>query len=192
MGTGGALPGRDPLDAVLLRQSSRARVTRVSLPGGLAVVRKEPLGLDAQPRLRHEVAILERLRGVDGVAQLSDARRYPESIVLVDAGDTTLAGPAEPLAIDELVRLAGKLAQAVAGMHRRGVLHRDITPANIVVSGGGDPCLVDFALATPFAEIHPEFTHHSEIVGSLAYLAPEQTGRTGRSVDQRADLYALG
>ena len=42
------------------------------------------------------------------------------------------------------------------------------------------------------AEIRPEFTHHAEIVGTLAYLAPEQTGRTGRPVDQRADLYALG
>jgi serine/threonine protein kinase len=51
---------------------------------------------------------------------------------------------------------------------------------------------VDFALAASIAEIRREFTHHSEIPGTLAYLAPEQTGRTGRSVDQRADLYALG
>ena len=51
---------------------------------------------------------------------------------------------------------------------------------------------MDFALATSLAEIRPEFTHHTQIVGTLAYLAPEQTGRTGRSVDQRADLYALG
>ena len=71
-------------------------------------------------------------------------------------------------------------------------MHRDITPANIVLSADGAPCLVDFALATSLAEIRPEFTHHTEIVGTLAYLAPEQTGRTGRSVDQRADLYALG
>ena len=77
-------------------------------------------------------------------------------------------------------------------MHRRGVMHRDITPANVVVSDDGAPCLVDFALATSVAEIRPEFTHHAEIVGTLAYLAPEATGRTGRAVDQRADLYALG
>src|SRR5918999_5901465 len=77
-------------------------------------------------------------------------------------------------------------------MHRRGVMHRDIAPANIVISPEGAPCLVDFALATLVAEIRPEFTHHTEIVGTLAYLAPEQTGRTARSVDQRADLYALG
>jgi hypothetical protein len=43
-----------------------------------------------------------------------------------------------------------------------------------------------------FTEIRPEFTHHAEITGTLAYLAPEATGRTGRAVDQRADLYALG
>ena len=77
-------------------------------------------------------------------------------------------------------------------MHRRGVIHRDITPANIVVSVDGAPCLVDFALASSFAEIRPEFTHHAQITGTLAYLAPEATGRTGRPVDQRADLYALG
>ena len=51
---------------------------------------------------------------------------------------------------------------------------------------------MDFALASSFAEIRPEFTHHAEITGTLAYLAPEATGRTGRPVDQRADLYALG
>ena len=51
---------------------------------------------------------------------------------------------------------------------------------------------MDFALAASLAQIRPEFTHHTEIVGTLAYLAPEQTGRTGRAVDQRSDLYALG
>jgi serine/threonine protein kinase len=71
-------------------------------------------------------------------------------------------------------------------------MHRDITPTNIVVSGDGAPCLVDFALASSLAETRPEFTHHAEIAGTLAYLAPETTGRTYRPVDQRADLYALG
>jgi hypothetical protein len=88
--------------------------------------------------------------------------------------------------------LAVVLARAVAGIHRRGVIHRDITPANIVISRDGAPSLVGFGSATAMAEIRPEFTHHAHIVGTLEYLAPEQTGRTGRSVDQRADLYALG
>ncbi|MER7001860.1 AAA family ATPase [Dactylosporangium sp. NPDC000555] len=155
-------------------------------------MRKEPLGPNASRRLRHELTILERLRGVDGVARLVEAPRYAGSIVLADAGDTTLAGLAKPLAFGDLIGLAVELARAVAGMHRRGVLHRDIAPANVVISRDGVPCLVDFALATSLAEIRPEFTHHTEIVGTLAYLAPEQTGRTGRPVDQRADLYSLG
>ncbi|MGH3844426.1 MAG: ATP-binding protein, partial [Pseudonocardiaceae bacterium] len=156
------------------------------------IVRKELLGPDAEHRLRHEVAVLERLRGIDGVAQLVDAPRYPGSIVMADAGDANLAGSAKPLAVNGLIGFAVELARVVAGMHRRGVMHRDIGPANIVISGSGAPCLVDFALATSFAEIRPAFTHHNRITGTLAYLAPEQTGRTGRSVDHRADLYALG
>src|SRR6185437_11026834 len=114
------------------------------------------------------------------------------SVVLADAGRVNLAGTAKPLAVGELTGLAVGLARAVAGMHRQGIMHRDINPANIVLSRDGAPCLVDFALATSFAEIRLEFTHHSEVVGTLAYLAPESTGRTGRPVDQRADLYALG
>ena len=112
--------------------------------------------------------------------------------MLEDAGGASLAGMTKPLPVDELVGLGLGLARAVAGMHRRGVIHRDITPANVVAADDGIPCLVDFALASSFAEIRPEFTHHAEITGTLAYLAPEATGRTGRPVDQRADLYALG
>ncbi|WP_433462033.1 AAA family ATPase [Spirillospora sp. CA-128828] len=166
-------------------------MTRLFFPGR-TVIRKEPLGPDAQRRLHHELAMLDRLRDVGGVAQLVKAPQYPGSIVVEDVGGTNLAGLAKPLAVDDLIGLAVELARAVAGMHRRGVMHRDITPANIVISRDGAPYLVDFALATSFTGIRPEFTHHTEIVGTLAYLAPEQTGRTGRSVDQRADLYALG
>ena len=188
----GVPPGRDrTVGAEVLHESVRTRVSRLFL-AGRTVIRKEPLGPDAQRRLRHELAVLERLRGVAGVAQVLDEPRYPGSIIVEDVGGPSLAMLAKPLAKDELITLAVRLAEAVAGMHRQGVMHRDISPANIVLSPDGCLCLVGFGLATSFAEIRPEFTHHTQIVGTLAYLAPEQTGRTGRSVDQRADLYALG
>jgi diguanylate cyclase (GGDEF)-like protein len=175
-----------------VHQSERTRVIRLFLPDG-TFVRKEPLGPGAERRLRHEVAVLERLSGVEGVVQMAGVRAYPGSIMLADAGPTCLADLPLPLAPAELTSLALGLAQTVGGMHGRGVLHRDISPANIVLSSsGGTACLVDFALASTFAELRPEFLHHSEIAGTLPYLAPEQTGRTGRPVDQRADLYALG
>src|SRR5271170_6590387 len=186
------LPGPDgPVSAEIVHQSGRTRITRLVVPGG-TVIRKEPLGPDAERRVRHEAAMLERLRGVAGVAQLAGTPRYPGSVVLADAGEASLAGAAKPLAAEDLTGLGLGLARAVGEMHRRGVMHRDITPANVVLHGDGAPCLVDFALASSFAEIRPEFAHHSEITGTLAYLAPEATGRTGRPVDQRADLYALG
>ena len=192
MGADGVLRGTDnPVAAEIVHESERTRVTRVFLPSG-AVVRKEPLGADAERRVRRERAMLDRLRGVAGVVQLEEGPQYPGSVVLADAGRVSLAGVARPLAADELTGLAVRLGQAVAGMHRRGVMHRDISPANIVISGHGDPCLLDFALASSAAEIRPVFTHHSEIAGTFAYLAPEATGRTGRPMDQRADLYALG
>jgi serine/threonine protein kinase len=180
-----------PARVEVVHESERTRVTRVSFSTG-TVIRKELLGADAQRRLRREAAVLDRLSGVGGVAQRVHAPRYPGSIVLEDAGDRTLGSLAAPLPACETIGLAAQLAAAVAGMHRRGVIHRDIAPANVVVSPAGDPCLVGFALASSFAEVHPEFTHHSAILGTLAYVAPEQTGRTARPVDRRADLYALG
>ena len=136
--------------------------------------------------------MLERLRGCGGVAQLVEAPRYPGSVVVEDVGGTSLAGLAKPLAVDDLIGFAVGLARAVAGMHRRGVMHRDITPANIVISRDGVPCLVDFALASSFAEIRPEFTHHTRDRGDVGVSGAGADGAYGRSVDQRADLYALG
>jgi signal transduction histidine kinase len=180
-----------PVRFAVVHDSARTRVTRLSRVDRTLIL-KEPLGPDAESRLHHETAILERLRGVGGVAQLVDESPPKGSIVLADAGDSTLAELPKPLPSRDLARFALRLARAVAELHRTEVIHRDLTPANIVVAADGTPTLVDFALATPVAEIRPEFTHHNEIPGTLAYLAPEQTGRTGRAVDQRADLYALG
>ena len=192
VGEGAFLPDRGPpVRAEVVRESERTRVARLTL-SGRTVIRKEPLGRDAQSRLQHEMAILQRLRGVAGVAQLLDEPRHAEAIVLADAGLTSLAALSKPLPAEDLIALALKLARAVAGMHACGVIHRDIGPANIVIADNATPCLVDFGLATSAAQIRPEFTHPAEILGTLAYLAPEQTGRTGRSVDQRADLYGLG
>src|SRR6202451_4528473 len=192
MEAGGVRPGPEPfVRADVVHSGERTRVTRLFLPGR-TVIRKEPLGPDAERRVRHEVGMLERLLGVAGVAQLAAAPRYPGSVVVAGAGGASLAGMTRPQPAGELARLGLGLARAVTGMHRRGVIHRDITPANIVVGDDGIPFLVDCALASSFAEIRPEFTHHAEITGTLPYLAPEATGRTGRPVDQRADLYALG
>ncbi|HZN77486.1 MAG TPA: diguanylate cyclase [Micromonosporaceae bacterium] len=167
-------------------------MTRLFMPSG-SMIRKEPRGLGAEQRLRHEVEIRERLSGIRGVLQMVEPQSSAGSILLEDLHGVSLADVPMPLDIDELTRLALGLARVVAAMHARGVVHRDINPANILLSDADrEPYLIDFTLATTFTEIRPDWTHHNRIVGTLAFIAPEQTGRTGRPVDQRADLYALG
>ena len=84
------------------------------------MIRKEPLGPDAERRVRHEMAMLERLRGVAGVAQLADAPRYPGSILLADAGGSAWLRLAKPLAAEELIGLAAGLAAGGGGDARAG------------------------------------------------------------------------
>src|SRR4051794_12954920 len=184
----------DPASGVLVHEGERSRITRVFVDGR-TVIRKEPIGPGARRRLIHEREILGRLRGLPGIAQLLDSPLHPGSLVLADGGGPDLARRPRPWAVDALLPFSATLARAVAAMHRRDVLHGDITPANVVVDPDGAPVLVDFALARTFAQLGSDtgtVARGSAIVGALPYLAPEQTGRTGRPVDQRADLYSLG
>src|ERR1700743_330025 len=115
----GVRPGPDPFPrAEVVHSSERTRVTRLFLPGR-TVIRKEPLGPDAERRVRHEVAMLERLLGVAGVAQRPEAPRSRGSVVLEDAAGASLAGVTRPLPAGELAGLGLMLARAVAGMHER-------------------------------------------------------------------------
>ncbi len=152
------------------------------------VVHKQPLGLKALDRLHHEAAILRRLQGVPGVAQLVDEGH---TLVLEEVPGTPLfTNGTRRWDLDSILAIAPRMARIVVDLHRRGVVHKDINPSNFVL--GQEPVLIDFDLATTFAQERPAFVHHSEIAGTLAYMAPEQTGRTGRGVDYRVDLYGLG
>ena len=101
MRAGGVQPDRDPPVRVeLVHESGRTRVTRLFLDGR-TIIRKEPLGPDADRRLRDERAMLERLRGVAGVAQLVETPHFPNSIMIADGGGTSLAGQGKPLGVDD-------------------------------------------------------------------------------------------
>ncbi|GAA0236704.1 diguanylate cyclase [Cryptosporangium japonicum] len=168
--------------------SARTRVSRVAGPDGRGTaVCKEMLGPGAAARAHHERTILERLAGVAGVVPLISGSGH--ALLLADLGDVTLATGRVPL--PDLPALARQLAHTLSEVHARGVTHRDLAPSNVLLTPAG-PVLVDFDLATTAAEERPGFLHARQIVGDPAYLAPELTGRTARSVDQRADLYSLG
>ena len=97
-----------------MHSSERTRITRLFLPER-TVMRKEPLGPDADRRVRHEAAMLERLLGIAGVTQLAQAPRYPGSVVLEDTVQASLRPDRERLGADNLVGLGLGLARAMVG-----------------------------------------------------------------------------
>jgi diguanylate cyclase (GGDEF)-like protein len=181
----------DPRPVRVLHESRRTRVTRVAFGEG-TLIRKEPLGPGADERLRHEFAMLERLAGVDGVVQLAPEQRYRGALLLEDSRAGPLAAVRTPMDVAALTAFAMDLARVLGAVHDRGIMHGDVNPGNILLTERKHrPVLIDFALATTLAQPRSQ-SAHGEIVGTLPYLAPEQTGRTGWPVDLRADLYALG
>jgi histidine kinase len=91
----------------------------------------------------------------------------------------------------EFLSVAVQLAHTLGELHAAGVLHRDIKPSNILVNAQLQTCIIDFGLAT---RLHLKVAEQdtSRLVGTMAYISPEQTGRMNRSVDHRSDLYSLG
>lgn len=99
----------------------------------------------------------------------------------------------EPLGIADFLRLAVGIASALGGLHSRGLVHKDIKPANVIIDfKTGRSWLTGFGLTSRLPRQRQSPVPPEIITGTLAYMAPEQTGRMNRSVDSRSDLYSLG
>src|SRR5262249_6644116 len=115
-------------------------------------------------------------------------------LVLEDPGGEPLAGQlASPMELGRFLAFAIGIAAALGKVHQHGLIHKDIKPANIVVGcTDGRVRLTGFGIASRLARERQAPQPPETITGTLAYMAPEQTGRTNRSIDARSDLYALG
>ena len=98
-----------------------------------------------------------------------------------------------PMEVGRFLRLAIGIATALGKVHQRGLIHKDIKPANVLVNGAdGQVRLTGFGIASRLSRERQSPDPPEVIAGTLAYMAPEQTGRMNRSIDSRSDLYALG
>src|SRR5580692_7701559 len=146
-------------------------------------------------RLAREYGLKDELDGAWAVRPLELVReRGRIMLVLEDTRSEPLhrlLGP--PMEVRSFLRLAITAAAALTQVHRRGLVHKDIKPANILVNRTtGAVKLTGFGIASRLPRERQAPAPPESIAGTLAYIAPEQTGRMNRSIDSRSDLYALG
>src|SRR5438105_533242 len=146
-------------------------------------------------RLEHEYALRAALDPDWAARPVALAHRDGRmTLVLEDPGGELLDRLlGRPLEVRQFLRIAMPLAAALRCVHERGLIHKDIKPANVLVDrASGRAWLTGFAIASRLPREHRGPEPPEMIAGTLAYMAPEQTGRMNRSVDSRSDLYALG
>ena len=122
-------------------------------------------------------------------------RERGQSMLVVDyaGGEPLDRLTRQPMEIGQFLRLAVALSGALSQLHGRGLIHKDIKPTNVLVdSATGRVHLTGFGIASRLPRERQAPEPPEVLAGTLAYMAPEQTGRVNRSIDSRSDLYSLG
>src|SRR6202050_3573748 len=149
-------------------------------------------------RLEQEYSLAAELDPAWAARPLALSRHEGRTIlVLKDPGGEPLdlvleRNQAQPLDLTRVLRIAIGLAKALGRVHGHGLIHKDIKPANVLVNGDGNAWLTGFGIASQLPHERQAPAPLEIIAGTLAYMAPEQTGRMNRSIDTRSDLYSLG
>src|SRR5271165_3355089 len=151
--------------------------------------------LGSWERLEHEYALRGELDSDWAVRPLTLARREGRTMLVLEdrGGDPLDRLLGQPMEISRFLRFAVRIAAALGKLHQRGLIHKDIKPANILAnSATGAVWLTGFGIASRLPRERQSPEPPEVIAGTLAYMAPEQTGRMNRSIDSRSDLYSLG
>ena len=209
----GAVPERGPIPETI----GPYRITGVLGEGGMGVVYR---GRQEEPIVR-EVAVKVLRRGLDTervLERFAWERRtlalmdHPHISRILDAGSAEDGRPyvvlelvdGEPithwcreqgLSLDARLDLMIRVCRAVQHAHDRGVLHRDLKPSNVLVrqvDGAAVPSVIDFGIAKALESTDLELTVAGQVVGTPAYMSPEQRSGDPSRVDVHSDVYALG
>jgi PAS domain S-box-containing protein len=145
--------------------------------------------------IEHEFALKDELNPAWAVGPITLTQQQSRTMLLYgDPGGEPLDRLLrQAMQLRQFLRCATGLAAALGQLHRRGLIHKDIKPANVLLnSATGEVRLMRFGIASRLPRERQAIKPPEFIAGTLPYMAPEQTGRMNRSVDSRSDLYALG
>ena len=164
--------------------------------------------------IRPGIATAEHLRRFEQEAEMLGRLQHPGIAQIYEAGTATGAGGTQPYFAMEFIRglslteyasrhdlnmqlrleLMAKICDAVGHAHERGIIHRDLKPSNIMVDEFGQPKILDFGVArvTDADTQATRQTDMGQLIGTLAYMSPEQVLADPLALDTRSDVYALG
>ncbi|KWO40198.1 histidine kinase [Burkholderia sp. MSMB1459WGS] len=146
-------------------------------------------------RLLNEFRIRDKLDRGWAVRPLELQRQGDRiALVLEDSGGVPLEHLlSATLPIERFLKLATRIAAAVHRMHASGIVHRDLKPAHLYVDGATDHVrITGFGIASDIPSDRERTSPPDIIAGTMAYMAPEQTGRLNHPIDGRTDLYGVG
>jgi predicted ATPase/two-component sensor histidine kinase len=146
-------------------------------------------------QLKHAYALRDDLASAWATRPVGlDQEGERSTLLLDDPGGQLLDRlVGRPFGVAPFLRVAIGVAVALGGLHKRGLIHKDIKPANLLVNiSTGQVWLTGFGFCSRVPRERVAPGPSEAIAGTLAYMAPEQTGRMNRSIDVRADLYSCG
>ena len=172
------------------RHSKLSRLVAIKVPS--AQSRSMPTAIE---RLQREARSIARINHPN-IVQIYDVGNVDESPYIVSQfidGPTLREVLARPgLTPSQTAQCVCDVARGLEEIHLQGIVHRDIKPANILMCDGNHPIVVDFGLAQIEQEHDSSLTIDGDLIGTPAYMSPEQARGEVRTLDARTDIYALG